>query len=143
MNLHNRCQTELSKGLTSRRSSLQFPLRFGNLLPQLPYTETNHIGIRVLTLSRFIYLVNTSEVVRDVLSKFVSAPVIFKRLTKFTVDEFYELCHHLSHVLHLKARSTGDLSSGAGCQNYIRKQRILNTLVYLEHVNTVLNETFQ
>jgi hypothetical protein len=79
-----------------------------------------------------------------VLSKLVATPVIFKRLKNFTVDELYELCHHLSPVLDLTARSTGNVSEGAGRQPKIYKQqRILNTLMYLKHVNTVYYEAFQ
>jgi hypothetical protein len=88
--------------------------------------------------------VKNSEGVRDVLSKLVATPVIFERLTSFTVDEFYELCHNLSPVLDLTARSTGNISKGAGRPPKLSaKQRILNTLMYLKHVNTVHYEDFQ
>lgn len=88
--------------------------------------------------------VNGSEGVRDVLARLVATPVIFKRLTNFSVDEFNELCNKLVPVLDMTARSTGDLIKGAGRPPKLSaQQRILNTLMYLKHDNTVHFEAFQ
>jgi hypothetical protein len=88
--------------------------------------------------------VNTSEDVRDVLFILVATSEILKRCTNFTVDEFYELGHHLSPVLYMTARSAGNLCKGAGRPPKLSaQQHILNTLMYLKHVNTVHYEDFQ
>jgi hypothetical protein len=87
--------------------------------------------------------VSTSEDVRNVLSMLVSTSEILKRRINVTV-EFYQLGHHLSPVLYLTARSAGNLRKGAGRPPKLSvQQHILNTLMYLKHVNTVHYEAFQ
>jgi hypothetical protein len=88
--------------------------------------------------------VNASEGVRDLLARLAAPPAIFKRLSNVTVEEFNEFCNQLGPVLYMTARSTGDLSKGAGRPPKLpAQQRILNTLLYLKHDNTVHYDAFQ
>jgi hypothetical protein len=73
--------------------------------------------------------VNGSERVRDVLARLVATPVIFRRLTNFSVDEFYELCNKLGPVLDMTARFTGDIIKKPDARlSYLRNGAFLTLL---------------
>jgi hypothetical protein len=67
--------------------------------------------------------------VRDVLARLVATPVIFRRLTNFSVDEFYELCNKLGPVLDMTARFTGDIIKKPDARlSYLRNSAFLTLL---------------
>jgi DDE superfamily endonuclease len=87
--------------------------------------------------------VNPEVGVRDILGNMASTPAIFRTLTNFTVSEFTELWMLVCATLDITARSTGEVNRGAGRKSkLISQQRLLNTLVYLKHDNTVNYESF-
>jgi hypothetical protein len=87
--------------------------------------------------------VNPEVGVRDIFGNMASTPAIFRTLTNFTVSEFTELCMLVCPTLDIKARSTGEVNRGAGRKSKLTsQQRLLNTLLYLKHDNTVNYESF-
>jgi hypothetical protein len=87
--------------------------------------------------------VNPGIGVRDVLCSMSVTPVIFKRLTNFSLDEFNDLCAQVCPTLDVTARSTGELIRGAGRRPKLSsRQRVLNAILYLKHCNTIYHESF-
>ncbi|KAL2611298.1 hypothetical protein R1flu_022990 [Riccia fluitans] len=83
--------------------------------------------------------------VRNVLNQISTGSSLFRNITNFKPVEFEELCGKVFPELIRLARTMGDYARGSAGRPYklTAEQRVLSTIMYLKHDNTVVYDAMQ